>query len=88
MYLPDFLWTTDCKRRGVHPFWELINLISRSDSNLFGMEVEPDNSAEDSNISETHVTKENDNQRKVPCILCGLCICNEELDEHLSKCNN
>ena len=31
-YLPLFLWTNDCERRGVNPFWELLEIISKCDS--------------------------------------------------------
>ena len=31
MYLPVFLWTVDCEKRGVSPFWELLEILSTSD---------------------------------------------------------
>ena len=31
MYLPVYMWTLDCKKRGVNTFWELLNLISMCD---------------------------------------------------------
>ena len=40
-YLPLFLWSSDCKRRQVNPFWELLSIISACDaSKLFDVETE------------------------------------------------
>ena len=39
-YLPLYLWSKDCQRREVHPFWEVLKLISNIDSvSLFGLET-------------------------------------------------
>ena len=29
MHLPVYMWTLDCRARGVNTFWELLNLISQ-----------------------------------------------------------
>ena len=40
-YLPLFLWAADCSRKNVHPFWELLEIISKADSStLFGLDTE------------------------------------------------
>ena len=31
MYLPVYMWTLDCRKRGVNTFWELLKLISACD---------------------------------------------------------
>ena len=31
MYLPVYMWTLDCRKRGVNLFWELLDLISMCD---------------------------------------------------------
>ena len=39
--LPLFLWAADCSRKTVHPFWELLEIISKADSStLFGLDTE------------------------------------------------
>ena len=40
-YLPLFLWAADCSRKNVHPFWELLEIISKADSStLFGLDTD------------------------------------------------
>ena len=40
-YLLLFLWTTDCAKRGVNPLWELLEVVSSSNTDLwFGLETE------------------------------------------------
>ena len=43
-YLPVYLWSADCLRLGVHPFWELLHVIGlNSDTlSLFGLQTTED----------------------------------------------
>ena len=40
-YLPVYLWHCDCLRRGVNPFWDLLDIVSRAEGDkLFGLKMD------------------------------------------------
>ena len=77
MYLPVYLWTVDCRRRGVNMFWELLALISQCEGEqLLDLKTL---------IKER---KKPDTDHKIPCLFCGKNIKQKNLKKHLSKCRD
>ena len=75
MYLPVYLWTVDCRRRKVNPFWELLDLISKCEGEkLIDLKT----------VKEKPKTNEG---YKIPCLYCGREIKYKRLKKHLTKCN-
>ena len=97
MYLPVFLWTVKCQKRKVHPFWELMKLISQYDLNSINLVQENNESTDNPCIKcgkmlinsdfDTHVANCNGDILMTPCILCGNDFPDDLLDEHLVICN-
>ena len=75
-YLPVYLWSMDCARRGVSPFWELLNVLSKCDgSELFGLKT--DSSSETVKVPSAII----------PCLFCGKdCKGERGLNLHLKTC--
>ena len=75
LYLPVYLWTVDCRRRGVNMFWELLTLISQCEGEKL--------------LDLKTIVKEKtkpDTDHKIPCLYCGENIKQKKLKKHLSKC--
>ena len=92
MYLPVYMWTLDCRKRGVNLFWELLNLISMCDgekiSNLKIIEV---NIFEKkiSNISKCFIQDGQEKPKtdeKIRCLYCRKNIFRKSINKHLNKC--
>ena len=75
MYLPVYLWTVDCRRRGVNLFWELLSLISKCEGDKL------------LNLKEFQEKPTNTDPR-YPCLYCGRNIKRKKLRKHLDKCNS
>ena len=40
-YLPVYLWHCDCVRRGVNPFWDLLDIVSKAEGDkMFGLKTD------------------------------------------------
>ena len=91
MYLPVYMWTLDCRKRGVNLFWELLDLISMCDgekiSHLKIIEV---------NICQNYISDKlkcfiQDGQEKsktddkIRCLYCGKNILKKSIKKHLNK---
>ena len=97
MYLPVFLWTVKCQKRQVHPFWELVKLISKYDLHSTSLVRDSIETNETPCIKcgkmivncdfDTHFDKCNGEILMTPCILCGNEFPDDSLDEHIEICN-
>ena len=75
MYLPVYLWTVDCKKRGVNMFWELLKLISMCEGekmlNLVTLKEKP-----------------TPTEPRYPCLYCGRDLSQRKLRKHIRKCKS
>ena len=71
-YLPVFLWNIDCDRRGVAPFWELLDILCQPDAPSF-LDIR---------------TEEVEESNKVPCVYCGVEFKEKGLRRHYTFCKD
>ena len=75
LYLPVFLWTVDCRMKGVNLFWKLLRLISKCEGEKL------------LNLKELQEIA-TDTDPRHPCLYCGRNIKQKKLRKHLDKCNS
>ena len=72
-YFPVFLWTIDCEKRKVAPFWELLELISKSNVNK---------------LIDVNTVVPTEAVDKLPCLYCGKVFKEKGLEKHFKKCKD
>ena len=78
-HLPVFMWNVDCEKRGVSPFWELLDLVTQADTDkLLDLET---NSTEETPIDEPDA-------EKYPCVYCGVEYKQKGLKRHYVFCKD
>ena len=78
-YLPVFLWTIQCRNRGLSTFAELLKLLAATDMTIGDLSTTRDNVT----------TATADTSDKFPCLYCPQMFTTMELyKEHFDKCKS
>ena len=71
-YFPVFLWGLDCEKHEVSTFWDLLDIISKSNcEKMVSLK-----------------TKKSDNDDKIPCVYCGQSYKERGLLVHYKSCKD